>query len=906
MYSLKNSILCFIITLINVFTCNLAVSQDLDIGINSNYSQHRQNAPNKGVVVNFAGGLIGSTATSWSYQVTPPGGVQPPLTTIAFSRPQTIPENGLELTFNGTAVEISSLSTITSGKYNVHIEVETDDNTDGIIDLFLTYREPFDLVLVLDRSGSMECPDALTTDWDACLSNPFVNSKWEILKNSVNGLIGRFQMNPLNIIDEDRLSIVYFAGGSDIVGGTHLANLNPLNSNLANVNGDILSVQNTAIPFLARSGTSYGGGLREAINRLGNIDMDRRQTIMLFTDGEEVSSPRVNSDREIFDSDGTILDDLNDYENSNDTIQIFTISSKSLPNGAATGVLAQIATNSTTSSGFYNIFSNSSGMPLAGQLSELAYNRFFAPYGSPHLINFKTQALLNENKFTFPVNSRLGKMFIDAYFEKPYADNYDFFISQNGKDIPLRNLKSNRGNYYASFFINFSDFRDIKSEGDWTIIAKKNNKEIQKASSIRFSATADDTYIKFEARSENSRVKVGEKMPLSVKLMNGSKPIEDAQVTATVIKGGKDLGDIIARANIPSEAVNEENIDAGGCLTQKYTYLLKNQPELLAEHLQQRSKRLDLRHEGNGYYRAIFDEVDVAGVYTIIYSAKSASGSTGVILRGDEQTVNVFVPKVTSNTTNKKKDKYTVSENNSLDQVIVRASGNSSTIVSPYEQIDATNVRTFNTTIRPYYKYNGEKRFIGPGYGYALSVEGSAASGIQDNCNGSYTITAIPNRKDVKVKLFDEEVTKFSALDFFPIGTKVHVGRTFPLDGLDGTFDSDFYFEAGLEYAVSPKFKIEALYGQYNFAKDYKIDGSTLYAKLRVLQKAGFAAYIAPGVGYYKPQNEDMNLGYSGRIAIEQAVGYNFRIGLEGSYFKLLEDPEYSFAGVGLSLKYHF
>ena len=135
----------------------------------------------------------------------------------------------------------------------------------------LVDRDPVDVMLVLDLSGSMLSP--------AC---PGCQAKLDVLKDAVEIFV---QLWTALAVPTDRLGITYFRTNVDEfdAGGTVLL---PVIPNAGAMIGDVQA--QTTTPFDL---TAMGGGLQSALNLL--TDATRPRNVILLTDGMQNVNPMV-------------------------------------------------------------------------------------------------------------------------------------------------------------------------------------------------------------------------------------------------------------------------------------------------------------------------------------------------------------------------------------------------------------------------------------------------------------------------------------------------------------------------------------------------------------------------------------------------------------------------------------
>jgi hypothetical protein len=276
--------------------------------------------------------------------------------------------------------------------------------------------------------------------------------------------------------------------------------------------------------------------------------------------------------------------------------------------------------------------------------------------------------------------------------------------------------------------------------------------------------------------------------------------------------------------------------------------------------------------------------VDVSGIYKVIYSATYSSPALGNVERAEVQTVNVRFPALAWN----------------LIQTKTSGEGN----------------KTLVATVTPAYKIGGKTRLVGPSFGNAFGVEGGNVklSNVNDNCDGSYTMTLTGNLSDrIKLYLTDEPVYTGPANEIGETGSNdavrgfglsLHGGITAPLGDLDTMFNRGYYAEADLAYRFSQKISLEAVGGYYNFEKDYNITAGNLYLKGH-FGSGGLTSFAGIGGGIYKPEDKDATWGLSARAGLGLIVGQKIYLGAEASYFNI-PDHSISFGTLGLAVKFFF
>ncbi len=747
-------------------------------------------------------------------------------------------------------------------------------------------REPLEMVFVLDISGSMECEpsDNVSATWDGCVTaSP--DRRWDKLKNAVNQFMTK--MNDGNHIltgaSGDLFSVAYFSGtntnpanGFIALPGTRFINFNNFRTG---INGDMTAREAGAAPVLMRDGTSIGTGFDQAINQRfgGATNSAKRQVIVLLSDGEENRDPKIYIDmtgKKVRNGPGgPILVDFNSFTG----IEVFSIgfgaSLASLP-----PLLQSIA--STSDNVFYTLTGQET--TFLDEISTYAFNDIFNAF-SPNLIRFEDQKLTTQNSANFVCNDNVPRLFFEATFEKAAARDYIYRLSRDGQAIDSFDLSI--GDYYATLTLKTERLADTKSSGIWTLTCTSaTGNSTSFGTNVHLSATADDHALEIKCEAGQPSFKVGDKMTPTVRLSYNGSPVTSANVSAVLVRPGDDLGDLLARANIPS--LPPGHTEEGGCDERRYAYLEQNNPAALAALKQLKRDTILLNHIGNGVYKGEFDNLDVTGVYKLYYHARSTMAGLGEIERMKVQTTYVRFGSIDYAQGGNKKGKIT---------------------------FNSDNLSTWN--FRPTYQNNqNETKYVGPGLSQFINVEGRTGSYIEitDNCDGSYQLNFFAKPNDnIKITMLDEEVFKGKAVELNNpyaakhFGLSFHTGLTLPLEKLDLLYNSNFYLEGDVSYRFLPNFSAEIVGGHYRFKDNFYINGLSLYGKGHFTITQLLEGFVGAGAGAYQPKGEDWGSGFSLRTGLMYRLDNHWAAMLDAGYFNATT-PKYSFATLGLGIKYLF
>lgn len=806
----------------------------------------------------------------------------------------------LRATFNNTvanrSVRISSTGNLAEGEYELTIRLSYSGQN-RIKNFRFIVRQAADIVFVLDRSGSMECDDSedAVGGWPACINGGDPGRRWDVLKESINHFVGKLDMH--HTLAADRLSVVYFSGS---VIGTFPGNLvndaapfntvasfrDPTTGVPPNIRYHIFNemsafpVEDAANPSnkLATDGTSFGLGLVKAFGtpavagRYGGASNPaRRQLIFLFTDGEQNTGNQVREAGagvgkviQVSSADMTPVLDLNGAAAA--PVEIYTAG---ITQGNAVSSLLSNIADGGLGDNYFNVMPGATaefGADVSTQAFSLIFNQF-----SPQIVRVEKGKLNPNSSVTanFDFNKRVNRVIFDVSIDSPFGRRANFSIEKDGVDV-TKMAAINEGNYLSTFVFNLYEHPEMSSEGKWTFRVNSPG-SVFNNTAVSIYATADDEHVEFNGVLEDGKIHVGEKLKPRVTFSALGQPITDADVKATIIKPGEDLGDLLAKA--PTPQFPSKTKEVGSCADQKLSALELNNPSALTAWKNLKSTTISLKHTGKGIYEGEYDDVDLTGNYKIIYTATATSADLGKIERRKEQTINVrFAPIDLSSSVRSVKS--------SRDGKYFFTYGFKPTFVDP----------------------NGKKRFLGPGFENAIMVEGASFSRTEDHCDGSYSIffnSPSPN-PNVKVWVSDETVYSGGANEFdqAPASHKFtiafHGGITQPVEQLDSLYDGNYAAEIDLGWQFNRTFGAELIGGYYSFKPDFKILGATALLKARINGGNPLQLFAGVGGGYYKPDNIDATPGACVRLGLEYFPNQRFSLGVDVAGFTL-PDPDYSF-----------
>ncbi|MBI9100423.1 MAG: PKD domain-containing protein, partial [Spirochaetaceae bacterium] len=528
----------------------------------------------------------------------------------------------------------------TEGKYKVELLV-TDDK--GLVsstpygDEFFIYRDPREIVIVLDHSGSMES-----------------NYKWETAKTSTELFI-----NVLNAMNEgkpsyakDRIALLSYTGNNSFFnffmpwpfGFEHttseFAMLDLQQTPLVNTGGlfDYESISDSDFTGQIYNMTPTGQALCHALDAFASYEVsggtDREKYIVLLTDGQNNSG--YYDLNVVTGGDYGVPNYLNAFTNPEirDT-KIFSIvvgdDSYSWPSEVSN--LSSIYTN-----GEYQQSQNPGKViEYFSQVLSTAVD------GNPLIVSDTSSVSVNtpEDKIIFAASWKQSEN---------GSNPYHLRVSHSGGAVILPNTSftnvtvSNQGATDSySFYIVDKPLSDGSSEspfqGDWTLdlveeTAPGTYTPVTVASESFY--TIVDLYLDAQFSIDDGAHYLGDKIILTASITEEGKPVKGAHVQARITSPGESIGELLSSYSFTSRNIRNSN-----ALTSATHQLKTEPPSLILSHtayaIKQRggdsirlnTSEVTLKDDGlgsdqiagDGIYTAEITETGYEGNYELNFTA---------------------------------------------------------------------------------------------------------------------------------------------------------------------------------------------------------------------------------------------------------------------------------------------
>lgn len=554
-------------------------------------------------------------------------------------------------------VESVFLPAGTTGNFVVTVR-PTNINSDGVLNngdaddqdfalviynAELPGRDPVDIILVLDISGSMNgiAPGGATP-------------KIDLLKDAVEMFIRTWE--PFSIA-EDRLGVVYF---SSAIAGT-LPPASPL----------LLPFQAHANQFIenvrqqtAGGCTALGGGIVTALRGFDALP-DRQRHIIVFTNGMQNRSPMVTSvsptahqilaDPGASCGDSGISDEAGINLANGGVKAIHTIGT-----GASGASWTDLITAIASETGGESQFTSTPDENLEDFFLE---NLVAALRVDPiEKVGTVTGALANADRGkteTFEVNATTRKATFAVSWRGDRRDSaVDYsLIAPNGTEVPSGLIEFRSGPFYRIASLDFPLIvhgSPVGHAGTWRLVFQPRLATNQV--DYRVHLIVDDADVHYHFDTPTAGTGVGEPIPLALWVQQSNRTLTNLQdVRATVSRPPAGFGTFMAK-NAVSKDQLAKPIDLSGDqfanLAEKKGFILI-QDDALRDSLTPITETIQLFDDGlrehgdakakDGVYSGLYVNTMRPGFYDVGLSFRLSDGSGGTVLRTDSRTLAVGI-----------------------------------------------------------------------------------------------------------------------------------------------------------------------------------------------------------------------------------------------------------------------
>ncbi|WP_341834755.1 VWA domain-containing protein [Chitinophaga pollutisoli] len=593
------------------------------------------------------------------------------------------------------------------GAFEVNIRVQDDGVADPDVNvnsaqirIIFEAANPLDLVLVLDRSGSMTEKTGV---------EPTSPTRWKALQDAVANFTNMYKEHA---IPGSRLGITYFHTDASPASAC-CAVLKPVDAALPGIVASELGSVGTG------NMTAMGKGMIDAVAKLSTPGSARG--ILLFTDGLQNIPPDVLLN-------GSGVQGQPAFPAGPGGIKIATIGIGS-PSSDYHTTLMNLANNNR---GKYNTTLNGfdyTPQPGGDDDGALSVGSGFTQQFINMLSEFSPQLVTTSVKMVssagrtelakFPLNKDVSKLVLEFTGNMNFSSTQLPYLRQlievrkNGVNVAGRGRLSYVGNSTRNFLIVF-DFGvndTMKSHGDWEVAyfepvigvaATHAAANVPKSLRLGLNVLADDHYVDIASSFSPKQPRVKQQLKLSVDLKRMQLPLTGAVVKVAVVQPGADAGHVLALNELK---VKQDAADSTNPGVEKWEELLKD--STFRNQFKGISNIITLNHTANGKYEGTVDSLNVAGVYQLVYYITADTAVMGKLERTFTEAVYV-----------------------AFGEVDMAASNVVTSIVN------GTLVMTF----RPITTYGS---YVGPAQGSAFSVSNPniTIQSVVDNQDGSYTIT---------------------------------------------------------------------------------------------------------------------------------------------------------------------
>lgn len=720
-------------------------------------------------------------------------------------------------------------------------------------------RHEIDLVLVLDKSGSMAgFPPGFT-------EGP---SKADILESAVKAFIA--QWRELDAVDpeapgvefeDDRIAMVFFDGTpvAQIVNGSVFVPRGP-DAPVHNWQA-LISHTDTLTPG---SVTSIGGGINEAMQQWAN-DPDHDLALVVVTDGIQNTAPLIETVGGIL----TLTPAANfPSELRKRAVPIFTIGFGN-PSGVDQALLQNIAAQ-TTGLTFVAIDAgtlfSSFGQTLVGFLKG---NTISTPLQRSETMTGAGPSAAHP----LFIDDSVRRVLVSVQWAPPRVDALDLEVTGPGGAALTPASVSRTGQAVMHRF-------DLApgSAGTWSVRVKRAQSEAAEAIPYVLTAFVQESKLEYAVSIDQREPATGDPIQVRARIAFDHKSLQKLPTGAVKVRVSRPAEAIgtILRGDGPGNPVAIH----GDPQSPYHAKLARVPIERIAPRV---VSTMELHEDAPGVYTGTFTGTTVPGTYVFDVTLDWTDPRTGRIHREERLQTHVKVrPDRTA----------TLVTATRLDRDRVAVS------VTPRDRFG---------------------NYVGPGYAHAVkaTLTGSGTIGDQPvdaDQTGTYTftVTGVPDGEtpDVRVTVDDVEVGGPATAPMKTWRVFLDLGRNLPHGGLANRVDGGTSINAGVERVLSPDWSIEVILGRHTFHRP-RVDPRMTHlsaggkfwfgtSPLRPFLGASIGAYdLEPG--------DEIRVGTSGIAGLLYQLTQRFAVEAVYNFHNVDEESEHlTFSTVQAGIRWSF
>lgn len=568
-------------------------------------------------------------------------------------------------------------------------------------------RHPFDIVLVLDKSGSMADlpPDALPSP-----TNP---SKADILKSAITSFVGVWEQMDAptpngSDYSHDRLAVVMF--DSTPQSQTLTGADPPANVFLKRGSGTAWDAVSSNVTTLTPgSSTSIGGGINEAMQQWKNDPQSDLQLVVV-TDGMQNTAPLIQPTATGFLGLTPVAGLPQELRERFVPIHSIgfgtpaTVDATLLANLALeTAGVSFLSINATT---IFNTFANTLVAILKGNTASIAVQQSDTMSGTGP-------------SATIPVivDGSVQRAVFSVQWAPPFVHMLDLEVFPPGQSTPATPTSSKKTPQAS-----IQTF-DLKPglEGTWHVRVKRAPDTHKDTLPYALNVFFLEKDLDYSFSFDDVHAATGDKIRVRALVAYDGRPLAKLPPDAIrlrIQRPSEGLGNILRASDASGQpAAGGDPKDAYHAKVARIT-----NAKLLARVMPKDFTTISLKEDGRGFYSAVFDKTEIAGLYAFNAMLDWKDPRTGRVHRIErlEHTVRVKVDRTRT------------------------------TVVS------ARSGSTVQLTITPRDKFGN---YLGPGYASAIhAVDFKDATAVDRKQNGTYTLIVRDVARNAKVRVMVDGV----------------------------------------------------------------------------------------------------------------------------------------------------